>query len=151
MDKTLKVQQQIRLNAEEVSSYLTDLAKWEKTMKTKESNLKGKPLSSSNVPAVAGKSDSSGSKKVAVRSGSGTVNVSAATPSPTASNEIIGQGSASNHTYDKGYKKWEQFDIDAALSEVTIEEQQHRLQHKPSEIGIPSAGLGFNILISISK
>ena len=43
MEKTLQIQSQIRNNAEELSSYLTDITKWEATMKIEES--KGKKVS----------------------------------------------------------------------------------------------------------
>ena len=46
MDKTLQLQNQIRRNAEEVSSYLGDMRKWEKTIKEKDKKRKedkGKP------------------------------------------------------------------------------------------------------------
>jgi hypothetical protein len=40
MDKTMQIQAQIRQNAEEVSSYLTDMKKWEKSIKNKDQKLK---------------------------------------------------------------------------------------------------------------
>ena len=63
-----------------------------------------------------------------VRSGAGTVRTSSATAQPRASEstEAVPEassssspgkaGSAAKHTYDVGYKKWEKFDVDAALS-----------------------------------
>ena len=36
MEKSLKVQAQIRQNAEEVSGYLSELSKWEKSVKVKD-------------------------------------------------------------------------------------------------------------------
>ena len=32
------------------------------------------------------------------------------------------EGSAASHTYDKGYKKWEKFDVDKAIEEVEVED-----------------------------
>jgi hypothetical protein len=45
MDKTLALQLQIRNNAEEVSSALSEIQKWEKKMKDKDSKLKSKKVS----------------------------------------------------------------------------------------------------------
>eukprot|EP01035_Chromulina_nebulosa_P027278 gene27278-35844_t len=42
VDKTLQVQHQIRANAEEVSSFLSDISKWEKSMKDAKKNTKSK-------------------------------------------------------------------------------------------------------------
>jgi hypothetical protein len=39
MDKTLQVQTQIRQNAEEVSSFLSDMQKWEKQIKSKDTQI----------------------------------------------------------------------------------------------------------------
>lgn len=42
MDPTLSVQTQIRRNAEDVQSFLSDLSKWEKNAKQKDGALKEK-------------------------------------------------------------------------------------------------------------
>ena len=57
--ETIKVQAQIRQNAEEVSSYLSEMSKWEKSANTK----------------VAKKSIISSPRASAIRPGSGTVKV----------------------------------------------------------------------------
>ena len=59
--ETLKVQSQIRQNAEEISAYLTDMAKWEKNITKKDQAISSG--STSNVKALP------------VRLGSGTVKV----------------------------------------------------------------------------
>lgn len=61
MDGTLKVQAQIRQNAEEISSYLTDMSKWEKTIIKKDQQIRGKTVG--------------GAKPLPIRAGSGTVKV----------------------------------------------------------------------------
>ena len=59
---TIKVQAQIRQNAEEISSFLADMSKWENSVKEKDSRLKKGNLSSSK-------------NSLPVRDGSGTVQV----------------------------------------------------------------------------
>lgn len=90
MGDTMKVQSQIRQNAEEVSSYLTDMAKWEKKINNKDT-----------------KRSTTTSKALPVRLGSGTVKVIEKVASTN--------NTAAGHTYDVGYKKWDKFNVDAAL------------------------------------
>ena len=59
--ETIKIQAQIRHNAEEISSYLSDMAKWEKNITKKDAQIRGK----TGVTA----------KALPVRPGSGTVKV----------------------------------------------------------------------------
>ena len=68
---TMKVQAQIRQNAEEVSSYLTDMSKWEKTI-------------NKQVPK---RTISSDPKAAPIRPGSGTVKVIAKDPKMLASDK----------------------------------------------------------------
>lgn len=86
----MKVQSQIRQNAEEVSSYLTDMAKWEKKINKKDT-----------------KRSTTTSKALPVRLGSGTVKV--------IEKVAYTNDTAAGHTYDVGYKKWDKFNVDAAL------------------------------------
>jgi hypothetical protein len=84
MKSTLEVQNQIRNNAEEVSSYFADLAKWEKEIQVKDKKLR----QSSNNNTQKQRSVTSNSF-----------------------NDVsIVSESAARHTYDIGYKKWEKFD-----------------------------------------
>jgi hypothetical protein len=52
MDPTMRVQTQIRKNAEEVSTFLSELSKWEKQVKVKDECLKSKrpTFIASNTP-----------------------------------------------------------------------------------------------------
>ena len=59
--ETIKIQAQIRHNAEEISSYLSDMAKWEKNITKKDAQIRGK----TGITA----------KALPVRTGSGTVKV----------------------------------------------------------------------------
>jgi hypothetical protein len=111
MDKAMMVQSQIRQNAEEISQYLSDLNKWEKTMK-----------------ARGGKGNAARKSAPAVRRGCGTVKVAENAPAdpqvvPLNTEKGASGGDASDkassaarHTYDVGYKKWEKFDVDSALA-----------------------------------
>ena len=63
MEKTLQIQTQIRQNAEEISSALTEMQKWEKQMRNRDSNIKTAHSKSVRVP------------RAPIRSGVGTVPV----------------------------------------------------------------------------
>lgn len=83
MDRTLQVQTQIRQNAEEISSALSEMKNWEKQMKKRDANIAAARKQSLKVP------------RAPIRSGVGTVPVkelkqrsnssSAASPSVTVS------------------------------------------------------------------
>jgi hypothetical protein len=107
MSDSLKVQTQIRQNAEELSHYMVDLQKWEKTMNKKQKN---------SLPKNA-------SKPLPIRDG-GTVQFSKS--KPTKSSNIMPEDekskTAAHHTYDIGYKRWENFDIEKACEDVDKEE-----------------------------
>lgn len=75
---------------------MSDLLKWEKEISAKEKLLKEAKERKRSAPP---------------RQGSGTVQVTSAAALPTKSQ------SAARHTYDLGYKKWEQFDPDAVPAE----------------------------------
>ena len=127
MDRTLKVQAQIRENAQEVQNYLYDMNKWEKEIKKKDK-------------AIASHKQTG---RVPIRRGAGTVQVvssiapTAAGNSGTKSKKVIKkiirvpvesavalsigksdkEKTAAKHTYDVGYKKWERIDFDAMCDE----------------------------------
>lgn len=44
MEKAVLLQKQIRDNAQDLHSYMSDLSSWEKDMKRKESELTGEPI-----------------------------------------------------------------------------------------------------------
>jgi tetratricopeptide (TPR) repeat protein len=116
----MKVQAQIRKNSEEVSSYVSDMSRWEKDMTQRDKDLRsGKAKKSVRAP----------------RAGSGTVKVTSAAP-PAVKSE-----SAANHTYDVGYKKWENYkeDEENSSSSSAAAENVNRYQTPASIIqtGIP--------------
>ena len=112
----LKIQAQIRQNADEVSNMLQNIGKWEKSMKSKDETMRKKSAGMDGAPGVRG-----------VRSGAGTVQTKSSNsfvpPIPNVVDHSDGKetegksGSAAKHTYDVGYKKWENFDVDAALKD----------------------------------
>lgn len=63
MDKTIQIQAQIRQNAEEISSALSEMQKWEKQMKKRDGNIKEAHQKAARVP------------RAPVRAGVGTVPV----------------------------------------------------------------------------
>lgn len=127
----MKVQAQIRANATEISSYLEDMQKWEKNIKQTDKKITAKK-------GIRGKS-------LPIRAGVGTVST-VSTPeieSPVASKQPVASkggsetdrkdgeeegkgGSAAKHTYDVGYKKWENIDVDALLKEQDSADEQER-------------------------
>ncbi|KAF1772301.1 RNA-polymerase II-associated protein 3-like, C-terminal domain [Phytophthora cactorum] len=110
-DKTssvVEVQHQIRANASQLQDYFSDLYAWEMTVDKENS-----------------------ARKRATKTAKSSVAANAAPPPRVAT--IVGVGSngeelcAGNekkldgHTYDKGYKRWDKFDVDAALKEADEE------------------------------
>ena len=137
-NKAFQLQQQIRQNAEEVSSYLSDMIKWEKEVDQKDSRMRKKKIgssspgaSSSSVPTSTASSSSS------VRQGAGTITVQM--NSPAISSVLTKATSAASHTYDVGYKKWEQFQESSADNE-TAAKQNQEAETETTAVG-PSATL----------
>lgn len=87
--QALKVQNQIRQNAEEISGFFSDLMQWEKDIKVKDIKIQQKK----------------GTSHTPIR-GSGTVKIQ----STLAQESVSKSHSAAQHTYDIGYEKWKNFD-----------------------------------------
>jgi hypothetical protein len=96
--QALKVQNQIRQNAEEISGFFSDLAKWEKDIKVKDKKIQQKKGSHAPVR------------------GSGTVKIQS-TSVEVQGASIPKSSSAAQHTYDIGYDKWNKIDEDQMLPE----------------------------------
>jgi hypothetical protein len=62
MDPTIKIQSQIRQNAEEVSQYLSDMAKWEKEISKKDKKVSRTTIRNAHVSSTP-----------QVRAGAGTI------------------------------------------------------------------------------
>ena len=118
---TLQVQSRIRQNAEEMSSYLTDLSKWEKKMQVKDSTMRD--------------SNTKKTQMAPRRSGAGTIHTTTSAANiisheqnhtefqKIVTNQNIEQKamSAARHTYDVGYKKWENYDPDKDIANNVID------------------------------
>lgn len=114
--RAIAAQAQVRRMAEETNDYLSEMVKWEKEMKKRDQGIKGRGKRTrtgkdTNLPPV--------------RSGGGMVPVRAAVargpaPGPPAAPAAPAAPATTGdaHTYDKGYKKWEAFDVNAALEDV---------------------------------
>jgi tetratricopeptide (TPR) repeat protein len=119
----LKAQTKIKNHAEEMGAYLKDMQAWEKKIKLKNKGLKAKPR---KVPPV--------------RASGGLIPVGATATLPSSSTVKTNKknksthGSAAGHTYDKGYKRWEKFDVDAALNDVDAKEQKQEDDDDEEEI-----------------
>lgn len=114
----IKVQAQIRANSEEVASFVSDLGKWEKDMKTRDQAIRqGKARKVVRPP----------------RAGSGTVQV------------LTGQvpteksASAAKHTYDVGYKKWESFTEDDSENVPSSTSSNYQTPASITQVGVPLA------------
>ena len=116
-----KVQNDIRRNASRLQDSLRDLADWETSVKKKDLAIRKKVKTNKSIPAVRG----SGRKVYASTTGSG----GAVKPHPWLKNDNSDSTTnmkkekkkiPSAHVYDKGYSKWENFDVESALKEVDI-------------------------------
>jgi tetratricopeptide (TPR) repeat protein len=114
MDKTVQVQYQIRQNAEEISSYLRDLQVWEKKMVKKNSEIKKVRDTRNEKVREVGTVHVSSNPSTGVVGNNSIENIDF-------ENKMDKNSSAAKHTYDVGYKKWENFDIEGALNDVEKE------------------------------
>ncbi|KAL4175094.1 hypothetical protein KRP22_000066 [Phytophthora ramorum] len=99
------VQHQIRSNASQLQDYFSDLYAWEKSIDKEDSARKRAARTTKSLDATP-------PPRTATVVGVGN------------NSESSGEGDATDgkqpgaHTYDKGYKRWEKFDVDAALREA---------------------------------
>lgn len=110
-----KIQNQIRNNADEISSYLSDIMKWENSINITKPNSTDSKLTSR--------------RSVKIRE-SGTIKVKYGLPSSKSLKP------ADSHTYDKGYKKWENFDVDTAIDEIDDEDEDQNSSISKKSIGL---------------
>ena len=120
---SLRTQHKIKNDAEELTAYLKDMGSWENAVRKKDRAISKK--------SGASKGSSSLRTVPPVRASGGTVPLGAtatllATPvaaAPPATGKVAAKKNgttAAAHTYDRGYKKWEDFDADAALDDVDV-------------------------------
>ena len=122
----MKIQTQIRQNAEEISTFLTDLGKWEKSIKIRDKQLKRTDNNSKKIEIRS--TGASGEPKL-TEIESPQIPVSAATEAKGVEN------SAAKHTYDVGYAKWEKFDCDSEVIDTPNDRKplNTRLNHNIDE------------------
>ncbi|RHY12826.1 hypothetical protein DYB25_011732 [Aphanomyces astaci] len=122
--ESLAVQRQIRENASYLQDYFSDMSAWEKSMAKKEQQLHGSKRSAAPVRRAVAMSVRGSDGSVSIQH---PLNATIDTPSkPTKA--------PSHHVYDKGYKKWDSFDVDAALKEVdTSSVTPHQDEEDPEE------------------
>ncbi|RHZ25453.1 hypothetical protein DYB37_003220 [Aphanomyces astaci] len=122
--ESLAVQRQIRENASYLQDYFSDMSAWEKSMAKKEQQLQGSKRSAAPVRrAVA----------MSVRGSDGSVSIQHPL-NATIDTPIKPMKAPSQHVYDKGYNKWDSFDVDAALKEVdTPSVTPHQDEEDPEE------------------
>ena len=103
-----QLQHQIRQNAAEVQSYFSELNDWEKSIKKKDKALKKNPQRRHQTaePRVR----SSAQNRIGVKPSTASA--------PSSTHPLLKdrfpsekEKEPSAHTYDKGYKKWDQFDV----------------------------------------
>uniref|UniRef100_A0A7S3JX94 RNA-polymerase II-associated protein 3-like C-terminal domain-containing protein n=1 Tax=Aureoumbra lagunensis TaxID=44058 RepID=A0A7S3JX94_9STRA len=105
MEKVAKVQHQIRNDALEQQEYLQRMSEWEKDIERRDREIQRQKIKPEVTKEKA---------KVAPIRGTGLrVGIS-----DTKGIENKKKESAAQHTYDKGYGKWESFNVDEALAEI---------------------------------
>jgi tetratricopeptide (TPR) repeat protein len=107
-DDIIALQARIRIEAEQQQSALGDLVSWMGSIKKKDTKLAQQTRRTVDVPAASSPSGHAPSRPAAMPT-------SHSNPAPSSAEKAT---SAAAHTYDKGYKRWEKFDVDAALAEA---------------------------------
>lgn len=111
---TVKLQHQIRQNAAEMQSYFTELSDWEKSIKKKDISLSKNSLKRKETPPI--------------RQSAGTIGFKCSdTVSSTHPMEKQDSRDPSSHVYDKGYKKWDSFDV-VSFQYPPIKSPTHRFR-----------------------
>jgi len=107
-DDIIALQARIRIEAEQQQSALGDLVSWMGSIKKKDAKLAQQTRHTVGVPAASSPSGHASSPLAAKPTAHSTA-------APLSAEKAA---SAAAHTYDKGYKRWEKFDVDAALAEA---------------------------------
>ncbi|KAI9993788.1 hypothetical protein PInf_016309 [Phytophthora infestans] len=125
MPTMVEMQHQIRANASQLQDYFSDLYAWEKSIDKEDSMRKRatKTAKSSATPPAAPP------PRVATTVGVGSSDENART---------VSLKKLDAHTYDKGYKRWEKFDVDTALKEADEEGDCKQKNKQPSALVQPS-------------
>lgn len=141
--QAMKVQTSVKRNAEEMNAFLTDMASWEKNIKKRDEQLRKNSTTGKQraAPPVRGGGSipvgptaqlAPASRPTTKAEWGGSGDVDAVVPAPRSSENVTVKGkksrkrnagvagtTADKHTYDKGYKSWENFDAEAAEAAVS--------------------------------
>ena len=116
------VQNKIRQNASQLQDYLRDMADWEKNIRKRDASIEnGSSTRSGKTPGVrrrAAASTKSTNSSVPRKAHPG---LRGHLKNGSVEEDKVRQKEPKQpaaHTYDKGYKRWESFDVDKALAEV---------------------------------
>lgn len=107
----MEAQFQIRQNAMEAQDFMQDLLSWQHTLKDKSSKSLQQPTADASAPAVRGRA--AGSVSAAPEELQRPANASG-----LAKAAVDSTAPPAAHTY-QNYRKWDTFDVDAALQEDT--------------------------------
>ena len=136
MNSMMEIQHRIRQNALLTREYLTDLNKWEEKIRKRDTAVERGKKKKRSLPPVRGRADviKTTSTSEIVQSKAYDPRLGRRVPK-TSKEKTSDKKSAASHTYDKGYKKWESFDVDAELKKVSDEEEEEK--EKSEEVVLP--------------
>ena len=128
MNSMMEIQHRIRQNALLTREYLTDLNRWEEKIRKKDTAVERGRKKKRSLPPVRGRSDviKTTSTSEIVQSKAYDPRLGRRVPKVSKERTTSDKKSAASHTYDKGYKKWESFDVDAELKKVSDEEEEEK-------------------------
>ncbi|CAL8468728.1 g8268 [Coccomyxa elongata] len=138
----MEAQVRTRRNTQEARDYLADLLKWQEEQKQKDENLRREATVSQKEPDTG----SNASKDQCIRPEAFRHSNDSSTASPTPPPQITKQlrqnaaqaldarTTAADHTHDHATKKWESFDADSVLADLSEDDRGRadKSQHKPA-------------------
>ena len=137
----VELQQSIRRNAFELQDYMKEMANWEKKMKKQDAALS----KAKKVTGVGGRKMAPGAvrNQRAILTTSGPrASAAARAHSEALRQQQVGQEgkqskqgkSAAAHVYDKGYKRWETYDVEKALKEIDQDGNAHAVSNSGAKV-----------------
>lgn len=114
------------------SDYFSDMSKWEKEMRKKDKQIRQKRAQQIDgaLPPVRD------GVRVGIRNANTEMPSSTAAQEPHPASKSRG-ADAAQHTYDKGYAKWEKFNVEAALASEEEDKHDSKRHDEPVEIAHP--------------
>ena len=132
--RSFHMQNKIRHDTMKLNEQFADLSRWEKSIKRKDEELqhKSRARQRRQVPVRgSSRNRSSNTVRTHMKAAAKSAPLEEIQKKSVAASKQSGggskegaqtSGSAAKHTYDKGYKKWEKFDVEKALNEVDVED-----------------------------